>query len=96
MGERSGSGSAGERAGVGVGMAKMLTAPPRGQDPGEGRGRGCGAQWDPAPSYRFTGWGLACGGGALARGAGLLKWTGPVGLRLWWDRLTWARSGDGA
>lgn len=71
MGERSGSGSAGEQAGVGVGMAKMLTAPPRGQDPSEGRGRGCGAQRDPAPSGRFAGWGLARGGGALVQGRGL-------------------------
>ena len=67
MGERSGSGSAGERADVGVGMAKLLIAPPRGQDPGEGRGRGCGAQRGPAPSCRFAGWGLGYRGGALAR-----------------------------
>lgn len=79
MGEWSRSGSAGERASAGVGMAKLLIAPPRGQDPGEGRGRGCGAPRDPAPSCRFAGWGLGCGGGALARWAGLLKRSVPEG-----------------
>ena len=62
MGERHGSGLARERAGPGVRMAGLLIAPPRGRDPGEGRGWGCWALGDPAPSY-FA-------GGASVVGAG--------------------------
>lgn len=68
MGEQKGSDSARERTGAGFRMDDLLIAPPRGQDPGEGRGRGCWAQRDPAPACPFVGWGLCCWGGTFMVG----------------------------
>lgn len=65
-----------------------LTAPPRGQDPGEGRGRGCWAQGDPAPSCRFAGglWGRDIGGVGGLLNAEVPGLTGPTrpGLEVGW------------
>lgn len=44
--QKRGSGLA--REGAGIGMAKLLIVPPRGQSPGEG-GRGCGRRGTPPP-----------------------------------------------
>lgn len=70
MGERSGSGSAGERAGAGVRMARLLIAPPRGQDPARGGGGDEGRRGTPPPPVVLRGGTSVVGAGHWCDGRG--------------------------
>lgn len=93
MGERRGSNSARERAGSGVRTAKLLIAPPRGQDPGEGRGRGCGRRGTPPPPVVLR-VGLLLWGRDIGAVGGASKCGGSLGalVRTQSSGLEWAEA----